>query len=241
MTRQQIQLVSGTPVPQDGSHAALDRQTGQQRDYVVLTPEERAKGFVKPVRRSYRHRNCGSVTTMAMAIAETYARDPGFYTGTFCARCVEHLPLDQFTWEPDGEPMHVPDQAAWHEERQTKPSGEQATAQPGERGDTTTKPERPVFSRAEKAAAWKWLRRVAEELEEASGHAAVALCEWQALHNALQEIADDPGTDARRLKFIAVDALTHTERMTPPERTGERGRNEAGSDAGAASIPESGG
>jgi hypothetical protein len=28
---------------------------GQQKNYVVLTEEERAKGFVRPVRRSYVH------------------------------------------------------------------------------------------------------------------------------------------------------------------------------------------
>lgn len=29
--------------------------TGQHADYLILTPEERAKGFVRPVRRSYKH------------------------------------------------------------------------------------------------------------------------------------------------------------------------------------------
>lgn len=100
-----------------------------------------------------------------------------------------------------------------------------------------TEPERPVFSRAEKDSAWEWLKRLV--VDEAHQHAAVALCEWQAFHNALMEIANDGGDDARRLKFMAVDALTHTERMTPPEATGTGGRYEAGSDAGAASIPES--
>jgi hypothetical protein len=98
--------------------------------------------------------------------------------------------------------------------------------------------ERPVFSRAEKAAAWDWLRKQA--LEENNHHAGVAIVEWQAYHDALKEIADDRSHDARRLKFIAVDALTHTERMTPPTDASERGRNGAGYDAGAASIPDSG-
>lgn len=35
---------------------------------------------------------------MGQALAETYARDPGFYTGTFCCQCREHFPLDQFVW-----------------------------------------------------------------------------------------------------------------------------------------------
>jgi len=145
------QLVSGEPVPGDDSHTKL-KENGQQQDYVVLSPEERAKGFVRPVRRSYRHvgpvgsqhplrdltdeekarysefgyvkyevyppsdssvvgkfwtqqqldsvgKGCGTVTTMGQALAETYARDPKFYGGTFCCGCGKHLPVGEFVWE----------------------------------------------------------------------------------------------------------------------------------------------
>ena len=71
---------------------------GQQRGYVVLSAEERAKGFVRPVRRHYRHLKCGDQTTMGYALAETYARDPGFYGATFCVTCKAHFPVG-----PDGE------------------------------------------------------------------------------------------------------------------------------------------
>lgn len=89
-------LTNGSPVTED--HREL-LQSGQQKGYVVLSAEERAKGFVRPVRRSYRHKTCGAVTTMGLALAETYARDPKFYNGTFCATCLLHFPLDQFVWE----------------------------------------------------------------------------------------------------------------------------------------------
>lgn len=139
------------------------RPDGQQESYLVLSDEERARGFVRPVRRSYRHvgcerpkhptrpltpeeqerykgvgyvlyeeyppgessvvgrywtqtqldaaGGCGSVTTMGQAIAETYARDPSFYGGTFCVCCGKHFPLryadgsPAFVWEPDGSPV----------------------------------------------------------------------------------------------------------------------------------------
>lgn len=43
--------------------------------YLVLSDDERAKGFVRPLRTAYVHTGgCGTVTTMAAAIAETYAR-----------------------------------------------------------------------------------------------------------------------------------------------------------------------
>jgi hypothetical protein len=73
-------------------------RAGQQRDYVVLAEEERAKGFVRPVRRSYKHLKCGGVTTMGQTLAETYARQPDFYSGTFCCDCGAHFPVG-----PDGE------------------------------------------------------------------------------------------------------------------------------------------
>lgn len=94
--RPDTQLTDGGPVTPD--HCEIDPATGQQKGYVVLTPEERAKGFVRPVRRSYQHKACGGVTTMGQSIAETYARDPSFYGGTFCAICRAHFPLDQFVW-----------------------------------------------------------------------------------------------------------------------------------------------
>lgn len=138
-------LTDGSPVT-DG-HREL-RENGQQKGYVVLTEEERAKGFIRPVRFSYLHAGkrptypvrdltddekeryasydyvkfekypeeaapktgrfwtekqlndgCGSVTTMADALAETYARDPEFYGATFCVGCGKHLPVDEFTWD----------------------------------------------------------------------------------------------------------------------------------------------
>ena len=156
--RSQQQLASGAPVPEDRSHTET-RENGQQKDYVVLSPEERAKGFVRPVRDAYRHvgtpgqifplrdltdeererfggdyakyelyppghrgtalghlwtqanldkvgKGCGHITTMGRSIAETYARDPHFYSGTFCTTCRNHFPVGErgeFVWvENDG-------------------------------------------------------------------------------------------------------------------------------------------
>lgn len=144
------QLVSGAPVPNDRSHTEL-KENGQQKDYVVLTPEERSRGYVRPLRDSYKHvgqgpkyplreltdeerarytpyeyvayeaypendpnvlgwywtqadldGGCGTVTTMSLALAETYARDPKFYGATFCCGCGKHLPVGEFVWVPDG-------------------------------------------------------------------------------------------------------------------------------------------
>lgn len=139
-------------------HPAPDPEVlpgGQHKGYWVLTQEERAKGFVRPVRRSYCHvgipgpqgklrdltaeeqerystcdyvkfeeydesespvcgrywrqadldqvgKGCGSVTSMGAALAETYARDPGFYGATFCCHCAAHYPVGkygQFVWD----------------------------------------------------------------------------------------------------------------------------------------------
>jgi hypothetical protein len=123
----------------------------QNAVYLVLSEEERAKGFVEPVRRSYRHVGdkptyplrdltleekkdhpgyakyekypdselprvgrwwtahqlaataCGEVTTMGLALCETYARNPHFYGSTYCVTCCMHLPVAEFVWiEADG-------------------------------------------------------------------------------------------------------------------------------------------
>jgi hypothetical protein len=148
--RSQRVLVSGAPITDD--HREL-KPNGQQKDYVVLSEEERAKGFVRPVRRTYVHvgppgpefpladlteeqrrtfgdewikyerypdghhakghlwtqeqldkigKGCHVATTMSQAIAETYARDPSFYSGTFCVGCGKHLPVGErgeFVWD----------------------------------------------------------------------------------------------------------------------------------------------
>lgn len=136
-------------------HGVDDVSVGQHDVYLVLSDEERAEGFVRPVRRSYVHVGppgpryptrlltdeehgrfagrdyvafepyppddrpalgrywtqdqldrvgvgCGAVTTMSVPIAETYAREPGFYGATYCVRCAKHLPVGangEFVWD----------------------------------------------------------------------------------------------------------------------------------------------
>lgn len=126
-----------------------------QEKYLVLSKDERAKGFVRPVRRSYEHvgtkpkyplrdltdeeherydrfgyvkyekypdsddsvtgkfwtnktliSGCGGVTTMGVALAETYARNPSFYGATYCSICGDHFPVGEqgeFVWDGTNE------------------------------------------------------------------------------------------------------------------------------------------
>jgi len=97
---------------------------GLQEAYLVLSEEERAKGFVRPLRKTYVHRytldgspmplvvlnehlsnlgGCGAATTMATAIAETFARDPKYYGLTYCSGCRTHLPVWEFHWDGSAE------------------------------------------------------------------------------------------------------------------------------------------
>jgi len=114
------------------------KSDGQQESYLVLSDEERAKGFVRPVRTSYIHLACGTETTMGLALSETYARNPKFYGGTFCCHCGRHFRLvdydraaseakgedifkPAFEW-PDGEPVGstAEEAAAYLAEKQRK-------------------------------------------------------------------------------------------------------------------------
>lgn len=105
----------------DRSHPDLNTPNeGQHKVYLVLSEEERAKGFVRPVRTEYVHLRtkdggdpprvitsmkdmvgCGTLTRMSRDIAETYARDPGFYSHTYCIGCGKHLPVAEFSWDAD--------------------------------------------------------------------------------------------------------------------------------------------
>ncbi len=135
-------------------HGVDSEPRPKQERYFVLSEAERAKGFVRPVRLSYKHvgpqgpkyalrdltdeekklwdnefakfevypeskspavgrfwtqaeldsigKGCGSVTTMAQVIAETYARSPNLYGSTYCVVCQMHLPVAEFVWVDDG-------------------------------------------------------------------------------------------------------------------------------------------
>jgi hypothetical protein len=172
--RSKVALADGSPVT--GGYRDL-KANGQQKGYIVLSEEERRRGFLRPIRQSYKHvgpegprfqlrdlteeekvryngsgdedvgacagagagigteyvkyeeypagsrakgrfwtqeeldrvgnpKCCGAVTTMSIALAETYARDPSFYSGTFCCGCCAHFPVGEngeFVWVGNGE------------------------------------------------------------------------------------------------------------------------------------------
>ncbi len=141
------------PAPQP-----VDPATGQAGDHWVLSPAERASGYVRPVRDSYKHvgrpgpkhrlrdltdderalwsdsgfvkfeeypeserpttgrfwtqpeldsinKGCGTITNMPRSIAETYAKQPGFYGSTFCCGCSDYIRVGrngEFVWLDDG-------------------------------------------------------------------------------------------------------------------------------------------
>lgn len=80
----------------------VDETPTEQADvYLVLSESDRSNGFVRPLRTTYKHLTCGSTTTMSVAIAETYARQPSFYGATYCVHCKMHRPVGQdgeFEW-----------------------------------------------------------------------------------------------------------------------------------------------
>ena len=96
----------GPPAPQilrdltPEEHERYDRY-----DYVKFEPYEKVGSalgrFWTQAQLDRANGSCGATTTMGLAIAETYARDPSFYGGTFCIRCGTHFPvgaLGEFVW-----------------------------------------------------------------------------------------------------------------------------------------------
>jgi hypothetical protein len=93
------------PEDPDLTHGVDAQPVPQAAAYLVMNDEEKAKGYVRPVRTTYRHDRglaCGVVTTMSLPLAETYAARPDFYGATYCAGCKMHLPVAEFDWDVDG-------------------------------------------------------------------------------------------------------------------------------------------
>ena len=68
----------------------------------MMAEEQEAISFVRRVRRSYKHLKCYTVSIMSQELAESYARNPDFYSGAFCCCCLENFPVGQngdFVWE----------------------------------------------------------------------------------------------------------------------------------------------
>lgn len=82
-------------------HGVDETRVPQNPVYLVLSEEERAKGFIRPYRDRYIHEFCGSETVMGRALSETYARDPEFYGATYCVACGKHRPVEEFHWSAD--------------------------------------------------------------------------------------------------------------------------------------------
>ena len=91
------------PTHPDLGRGIDEQKIDQHKVYLVLSDEEIAKGFVRPVRESYVHKTCGTVTKMGLKLAETYARDPKFYGATYCVGCGKHLDVTEFTWDGTNE------------------------------------------------------------------------------------------------------------------------------------------
>lgn len=92
------------PTDQRLGHSIDDEPVEQNDAYLVLPDEElESDKLVTKLRVDYVH-ICGTVTTIDMRIAKTWARDPNFYGATYCTSCKEHRPLSEFKW-CDGTPM----------------------------------------------------------------------------------------------------------------------------------------
>jgi hypothetical protein len=107
-----VSLTSDPSDPRLG-HGVDTEPQDQHETYLVLSAEERAKGFIRPLYRAYIHHDpeCGAVTRMGLELCETYRANPQFYGATYCCRCRLHRPVGaegEFTWvDEQGNDTHV--------------------------------------------------------------------------------------------------------------------------------------
>ena len=76
------------------------KEDGQYENHPTIDDGE----FVQAVQREYVHEECGETTVMGSEIAESVARDPHYYTETFCAGCSDYFPVEEFQWKSDDQP-----------------------------------------------------------------------------------------------------------------------------------------
>lgn len=79
------------------------RSGNHQRNHPKLSYAERHQGYVRPLRDVYTHLICTQDTRMPPAVAETFARNPNHYAGTYCAHCAANRPLAEFVWKDSQE------------------------------------------------------------------------------------------------------------------------------------------
>jgi len=83
------------------------QEDGQYENYPTIEEGE----FQQEPRESYIHDEefggCGSRTRMTGDLPESVARDPTYYTKTFCSGCGEYVPVEEVRWVKDGEPWVV--------------------------------------------------------------------------------------------------------------------------------------
>ncbi|QAS68849.1 hypothetical protein HFTV1-gp16 [Haloferax tailed virus 1] len=75
------------------------KDDGQYENYPTIDEGE----FEQKPRTSYVHVDgCGERTRMTGKLPESIARDPKWYTDTYCAGCKDHVPVEEVKWI-DGE------------------------------------------------------------------------------------------------------------------------------------------
>lgn len=92
--------MSDDPPPADFDYGEK-KADGQYENYPTIDEGE----FEQEPRDTYVHIDgCGATTKMADDLAESVARDPTYYTKTFCVGCGEHVPVEEVEWKDDGQP-----------------------------------------------------------------------------------------------------------------------------------------
>ena len=73
-------------------------KVSQEKTETELSDNERARGFVRPLRNTNKHPECGGITLMSDKIAENMAKKPNHYDEMYCIDCKTSAPLDKFIW-----------------------------------------------------------------------------------------------------------------------------------------------
>ena len=95
--------MSDDPPPEDFNYGdKLD--DGQYENHPTIDEGS----LQQEMRISYVHEECGKTTTIhSRSLAKSIARDPDYYSKTFCTYCREYVPTGEVHWEKDGKSWKV--------------------------------------------------------------------------------------------------------------------------------------
>lgn len=76
-----------------------ESKKAEPKEEAKLTEAMKSQGYVRPVRRIYKHEKCGKQSALGIRLAEEYAKQPEYNKTAFCCDCGKQYNVAEYKWE----------------------------------------------------------------------------------------------------------------------------------------------